>query len=130
MPKNSKPSKVTKNPLVRFVIRWAVCSLGLWIAAAILGSRVTYGNSTGVIIISGLILAIVNIILKPIAVFLSLPAVLVTLGFFMLIINGFMVWLVSKIYTSLHITNFWAAILAGMVIGLVNYLVTTIVEGL
>ena len=123
-------AKASKNPVVRFLVRWIVCSLGLWIAAALLGDRITYGNDTGVIIVSGLILAIVNIVIKPIIVFLSLPAVLLTLGLFMIVINGFTVWLVSKLYTSLHITNFWAAILAGMVIGLVNYLVTRIVEDL
>ena len=43
-------------------------------------------------------------------------------------INGLMVMLVSKLYEPLHVTNFSAALLAGMVIGLVNYLVTTILE--
>ena len=123
-------AKVSKNPVARFAIRWLVCSLGLWIAAALLSSHISYGNSVGVIIIAGLILAVINTIVKPIIIFLSLPAVLLTLGLFMIVINGFTVWLVSKLYGSLHITHFWAAILAGMVIGLVNYLVTRIVEDL
>ena len=117
------------NGLVRFLVRWAVCSLGLWIAAALLGSRLTYGNSIEVIIVSGLILALINIVIKPIVVLLALPAVLLTLGLFMIVINGFMIFLASKLYTQLHVTNFWAAMLAGMVIGLVNYLVTTVLEG-
>ncbi|HUD10160.1 MAG TPA: phage holin family protein [Candidatus Saccharimonadales bacterium] len=122
--------KMLQNPAFRFVLRWFVCSLGLWLAAALLGSRLTYNNSLIVIIISGLLLAIINIVLKPIVVILSLPAVLVTLGLFMILINGLMIYIASKVYTQLHVTNFWAAILAGMVIGLVNYLVTTIVEGI
>jgi len=73
-------------------------------------------------------LAIVNAIIKPLVVILSLPAILLTLGLFMIIINGLMVLLVSKLYSPLHVTNFFAAIVAGMVIGLVNYLVTTILE--
>ena len=118
-----------QNALVRFLVRWVVCVLGLWVAAGLLGNRVSYGNSIGVIIISGLILALINIIIKPIVVLLSLPAVVITLGLFMIVINGFMVFLASKLYTSLHVTDFWAAMLAGMVIGLVNYLVTTVLEG-
>ena len=105
-----------------------MCSLGLWVAAGLLGDRITYGNRAVVIIISGLMLAIVNAIIKPLVVILSLPAILVTLGLFMIVINGLMVLLVSKLYSALHVTNFWAAMLAGMVIGLVNYLVTTILE--
>ena len=73
-------------------------------------------------------MAIVNAIIKPLVVILSLPAILLTLGLFMIIINGLMVLLVSKLYSPLHVTNFFAAIVAGMVIGLVNYLVTTILE--
>jgi len=80
------------------------------------------------IIIAGLVLALVNIVIKPIIVILSLPAILFSLGLFMIIINGLTVLLASKFYHGLKVTNFGAAILAGMVIGLVNYLVTTILE--
>ncbi len=117
-----------KKPFVRFLTRWLVCSLGLWIAAGLLGSGITYQSKFSVIIIAGLVLAIINIIIRPIVIFLSLPAILISLGLFMIIINGFMVFLVSKLYHSLHITNFWAAIFAGMIIGLVNYLVTAILD--
>lgn len=112
----------------RFCVRWLVCSLGLWIAAGLLGSGISYNQKASVIIVAGLVLAIVNLFIRPIIVLLSLPAILLSLGLFMLVVNGLMVLLVSKLYTPLHITNFWAAIFAGVVIGLVNYLVTTIFE--
>ena len=114
--------------LYRFLVRWLVCSLGLWIAAGLLSSGVDYSNGVHAIIVAGLILAFVNSVIRPLVVILSLPAILVTLGLFMIIINGFMVFLVSKFYTPLHITSFWWAVLAGMIIGLVNYLVTAILE--
>jgi putative membrane protein len=117
-----------KRPFSRFLIRWLVCSLGLWIAAGLLGERITYDSRIGVIVISGFILAIVNAIIKPIVVILSLPVILFTLGLFMIVINGLMVLLVSWLYPSLQVKNFGVAILAGMIIGLVNYLVTTILE--
>lgn len=116
------------NPFVRLLVRWLVCGLGLWIASALLGKWVSIGNHIGVIIIGGLILAAINVVIKPIVVILSLPAVLLSLGLFMIVINGFMVYLASRLYSPLHVTNFGAAILVGMVIGLVNYLVTTILE--
>jgi putative membrane protein len=114
--------------LYRFLVRWLVCSLGLWIAAGLLGGAINYSNSFSVIILAGLLLAIVNSIVRPMVVILSLPAILFTLGLFMVIINGFMVFLVSRLYHPLHITSFWWAVLAGMIIGLVNYLVTAILE--
>lgn len=114
--------------LYRFLVRWLVCSLGLWVASTLLDGKVEYGSSAKVIIVAGLILAMVNSVLRPIVVILSLPAILFTLGLFMVVINGLMVFIVSKLYDPLHITSFWVAILVGMIIGLVNYLVTAILE--
>lgn len=116
------------RPFTRFLLRWFVSSLGLWIAAGLLTDAITYQDSVGVILVAGLILAIINIFIKPVVVILALPAILFTLGLFMIVVNGFMVFLVSKLYEPLQVTNFWAAILAGMVIGLVNYLVSAILE--
>lgn len=116
------------RPLYHFLTRWFVCSLGLWIAASFLSSSISYDNKFRVIVIAGLVLAIINVILKPILIIFSLPAILLTLGLFMIIINGLTVFIASKLYEPLHVTNFWAAVFAGMVIGLVNYLVTAILE--
>lgn len=118
-----------RGPMSRFIIRWFVCGLGLWIAAGILGEqRLDYNSQLGVVIVSGLILAIVNTVLKPIVVILSLPAILFSLGLFMIVINGFMVYVVGWLYPQLQIATFTTAMLAGLVIGLVNYLVSTILE--
>jgi putative membrane protein len=92
------------------------------------GDRLTYGNQLGVIVTAGLVLALINAILKPFVVILSLPAILFSLGLFMIDINGLMVLLASRLYTSLQVKNFGAAMLAGMIIGLVNYLVTTVLD--
>jgi putative membrane protein len=116
------------NPFYRFLTRWLVCSLGLWIAAGFLSNSITYDNKLRVIVVAGLVLAIINVILKPILVVFSLPAIVLTLGLFIIVVNGLTVFIASKLYHPLHITNFWAAMFAGMVIGLVNYLVTAILE--
>lgn len=112
----------------RLLLRWLVCSLGLWIAAGLLSNSVSYGNHVSAVIIGGLILAIVNALLKPLLVLLSLPAILLTVGLFMLVINGLTVYIASKLYSTLQIDNFGAAIVTGVIIGLVNYLVTAILE--
>lgn len=118
-----------QGPITRFLLRWFVCGLGIWITAGILGQRVTYEGSTlGVLFVAGFLLAVINTIIKPLVVILSLPAILFSLGLFMIVINGLMVLLVSWLYPPLQVNNFGAAMLAGMVIGLVNYLVSTILE--
>lgn len=114
--------------LTRFLFRWFVSSLGLWIAAGLLGDSIDYQSKLRVIVIAGLVLAIVNTVIKPVVVLLSLPAILFSLGLFMIVVNGLMVLLVSALYEPLHVNNLGAAMLAGMVVGLVNYLVLTILE--
>ncbi len=122
-------NKYSPNLIYRFALRWFVCSLGLWIAAGLLGGdRITYDDRIGVVIIGGLLLAIINAIIKPVVVILSLPAILFTLGLFMVVINGLMVMLASTIYSPLDVSSIWSAMLAGVVIGLVNYLVSAILE--
>jgi putative membrane protein len=113
-----------------FLIRWVFNSLGLWVAARIFnGHGVTYDESQGLVLflMVGFVLSIVNVILKPIIVILSLPAILLTLGLFTLIVNGFMVYLTGKLVPGFQIT-FWTAVLAGMIVSLINYVLTSIVD--
>ena len=120
--------KMMAKSATSFITRWLVCSLGLWIAASLLSNDISLSNKTFDIIIAGLVLAVINVIIKPILIILSLPAIVLSLGLFMIIVNGVTVYIVSKLYHPLHITNFWAAVFAGMVIGLVNYLVTAVLD--
>ena len=118
-----------KDAFIKFGLRWAVSALGLWVAAGLIGSdRITYQNSLWVIVIAGLILAIINMIIKPIVILFSLPAILFSLGLFMIVINAGMVLLASWLYAPLEVADFWVALLAGIVIGIVNYLVTAILD--
>jgi len=119
-----------RGPILRFIISWFVSSLGIWIASGLFDQRISYNNNLTVIIVAGLILALINGIIKPLIIFLSLPAIMLTMGLFTIFINGLMLILVSYIYPSLSISSFGTALLAGMVIGLVNYLVSTVLDSL
>jgi putative membrane protein len=113
----------------RFLARWAVSSLGLWIASGLLGpDRLSVGNTWGTVIAAGFFLALVNMAIKPILIILSFPAIILSLGLFMLILNGFLVLLASWIYNPLYVKNLGVAIIAGIIIGLVNFLVTKVLE--
>lgn len=114
--------------LYTYMLRWFVCSLGLWIAAGLLRGSVDYQDRLGVVVLAGAILACINAVIKPVIVILSLPAILLTLGLFMLVINGATVYLASVLYDPLHIDSFSVAVMTGIIIGLVNYLVTAILD--
>lgn len=117
-----------RKQVFNLLLRWGINSLGLWIAASLIGSVSFDQQRLSVILWSGLILAIINAFIKPIVVILSLPAIVLSLGLFVVVVNGLMVSLLSKFYGQLNIESFGAAIVTGLVIGLVNFLVTKIVE--
>jgi putative membrane protein len=66
--------------------------------------------------------------LKPILIILSFPAIILSLGLFMLILNGFLILLVHWIYHPLYVSGLGVAIIAGIIVGLVNFLVTKFLE--
>ncbi len=114
-----------KRQLFIFIIRWAFNSFGLWVAVRIIGSGYTGGESLStvtVFAIAGLVFSVVNAVVRPIVTILALPAIALTLGLFMLVINGLMVYLSLALTPVLSMT-FGNSILAGIILSLVNYIV-------
>jgi len=88
-----------------FLIRAAVVALGLWLASQIVpGVEI---RSTGSLIAAALLLGIVNAFVRPILVILTLPITLLTLGLFLLVINGLMIELVSHFLTGFVVVGLW-----------------------
>lgn len=120
---------MARSLLTHFLIRWGVSGLGLWVAASLLGpSRLSVDGSWGTLAVAGLILALVNMAIKPLLIILSFPAIIISLGLFMLVINGLLILIVSWLYEPVYVKNLWVAIVAGLILGLVNYLITRITE--
>ena len=119
-----------KNQFSVFLVRWALNSLGIWVAVRLLGTGlngIEPAASASAFIIAGLIFSIVNTVLKPIVVILSLPAILVTLGLFTLIVNGLMVYISLQLAPGLAM-SFGNSILAGIILSLVNYIVSSALD--
>ncbi len=111
-----------------FLLRWLLNTFGLWVASRLLGS--TFNDTqatTTTFVLAGLALSLANSILKPIVVVLALPAILVTLGLFMLVVNGLMVYVSLKLVPHLDI-SFVGAIFTGIIIGLINYVISGLLE--
>jgi|SRR5579862_6032959 len=118
-----------RHILGRFAVRWLVSGLGLWVASGILGpSRLSVGHTLGTVIAAGFFLAVVNMAIKPLLVILSFPAIILSLGLFMLILNGFLILLAHWLYSPLYVSGLGVAIIAGLIVGLVNFLVSRIME--
>lgn len=111
-----------------FIIRWLLNSVGLWLAVKLFGTGYTETPEGFVIfLVAGLIFSIVNAVLKPILIILALPALLITLGLFMFVVNGFLVYVSLKLTPGVDMT-FWYSVLSGIVISLVNYIVSNVID--
>lgn len=117
-----------KRQFALFLLRWALNALGIWIATRLLVNYgVTYTGDGLDIALAGIVLAIINTILKPIIVVLSLPAIILTLGLFTLVVNGLMVYLASSLAPGISMT-FTGAIITGVIISFINYAMTSVLE--
>lgn len=113
-----------------FLVRWGLNSLGIWVAVRLLGNGISQEESATTVttyLLAGLIFSLINSIVKPVVVILSLPAILLTLGLFTLVVNGLMVYLALSLAPGLAM-SFGNSILAGIVLSLVNYIVSSALE--
>lgn len=119
-----------KQQFMTFIVRWLLNSFGLWIAVRILGtgySDAQIDASVGVFLLAGLVFSFFNSVIRPIVIILSLPAILLTLGLFMIVVNGLMVYLSLKLVPDLSMT-FINSIFAGIILSLVNYIISSALE--
>lgn len=113
-----------------FLVRWLLNSFGLWLAVRLLGtgfSEAQVDAGFSLFLLAGLIFSIINSVLRPIIIILSLPAILVTLGLFILVVNGLMVYLSLMLTPGLQMT-FLNSILTGIILSLINYIVSSVLE--
>ncbi len=111
-----------------FAIRWLATGFGIWLAVRLLGGvEPGYEPTILTYLGAGLAFSVVNSLLKPIVTILSLPAIVLTLGLFMLLVNGFMVWIALLLVPSLGM-SFWQAILAGIILSLINYTISSFLD--
>jgi putative membrane protein len=103
----------------RLLITWVTNCIGLLIAAAVVGP-ITYGGKFGTLVLAGLVLGVVNFAVRPLVILLTLPAVILSLGFALLLINALMLWLTSNIVTGLHIGGFWSTVAGALIMWVVN----------
>lgn len=117
-----------KRQFAIFLLRLVLNMAGIAIAVRLFGTgyETTPTLSLGMLLVAALIFSIVNAILKPIMIVLALPAILLTLGLFTIVVNGLMVWISLNLAPGIEMT-FWHSILTGLVLSLVNYIVSNIV---
>lgn len=106
--------------MINLLIRLAVNAVALWIAAWVVGG-IDLSSGFWSILLVAIVFGVVNALIKPLATLLSIPAIILTLGLFTLVVNAAMLGLTAALTDSLDIDGFWSALLGAIVISLVSW---------
>ena len=113
--------------MLGFLLRALIVALGLWLATVwVNGVSI---DTPGTLILAGVLLGMVNSIVRPIAIVLTLPMTIITLGLFLLIINAGMVALVAWMLPGMHVAGFWSAFWTSVLVSLVSFVGSWFVGG-
>lgn len=108
-----------------WLIRWLLYIIAILITAQLInGFELTIWGA----IVGSIFLGIVNAIIRPVLVLLTLPLNVLTLGLFTLVINGFMFWLTAVTVKGFEVTGFGAAILSALVLSVISFILNYFVK--
>jgi len=108
---------------MNLLIRWALNALALWITVQL---HVGLGMSRpglGPLLVAALVLGLVNAVVRPVMILLTLPLTVITLGLFLLLVNALAIGVVAAL-TPLTVNGFWGAVLGALVLTVISALLT------
>ena len=108
------------------ITRWLLTALSL-ILTANMNIGIHFDNVTA-LFIAALVLGLLNAIVRPILIFFTLPLTIVTLGLFILLINGFTLWLAAHFVRGFHVSGFWPAVLCAVVVSFLSFVFSSFVK--
>jgi putative membrane protein len=111
--------------MLRLLVVWLINTVAL-IAVAYLMPSVTI-SSAGAALVAALVLGLVNTVIRPLLVILTLPVTVLTLGLFIFVINGLLFWAVGSLVPGFHVAGFWSGVLGAIVFSLVSWLLSALV---
>jgi len=108
-----------------FLIRFLIVALGLWLASLLVTGFEIHDVWT--LLFSTLLLGLVNAVIRPLVILITLPVTVLTLGFFLLVINAGMIGLVAWLFEGFTISGFWAALFGSIIVGLTGWLASAFI---
>ena len=112
--------------MLKLILKWLLS------AAALLGVAYIYGGvsvaSFGTAMIAALVIGLLNMLVRPILVVLTIPVTLITLGLFLVVINALMFWAGSGLVSGFVVNGFWAALLGSLIYSALGVLIDALLE--
>jgi putative membrane protein len=118
---------------MKLLIRWIIASLALFAAAWLVPGIRVEGDAWVVFAVMAVILGLVNAVVRPFLKLLTCPLILLTLGLFVLVINGVTLWLASDIavnwfHVGFYVDGFWSALLGALIVSAVTVILSALVR--
>jgi putative membrane protein len=112
---------------MKLLITWAINAIALMVLPYLFSAIQV--KSFGTALIVALILGLLNTLVKPVLVILTLPVTIVTLGLFILVINALLFWFVGSFVKGFEVPGFWTAFWGAIVYSLISWATTALVLG-
>lgn len=110
-----------------FVIRWGITTVAVMVASAVIHG-IRY-DTVASLIGAALLLGILNAFVRPVLLILGAPLILLTLGFFILIVNGLLLLVVPHVVTGFQVDSFWSAFWGALIISIISWLLSAFFRG-
>jgi putative membrane protein len=113
--------------LAAFAFRWLSSVVALFVAAWIVPG-VGYGDDFWVLFLAGLVFTTVNVFIRPVVILLAIPALVLTLGLALILVNTFMLYLTDWIVPSFETGSFWSTLGAALIVSIVNLIIDAVLK--
>jgi putative membrane protein len=111
--------------MIRLLIVWLINALALMAVAYLMPSIEV--SSFGAALVAALVLGLVNAIVRPVLVLLTLPVTILTLGLFIFVLNGLLFWMVGSWLQGFWVGGFWAGVLGAIVFSVISWALSALV---
>jgi putative membrane protein len=109
---------------MRLLLTWLINAAALMVLPYLMHSvTVTHAGSA---LVAALVLGLVNTLIRPVLVVLTLPVTVLSLGLFILVINALLFWLVAQLVAGFHVAGFWSAFLAAILYSVISWALSTL----
>jgi putative membrane protein len=118
---------------MKLLIRWVIASLALFMAAWLVPGITVDGNGWIIYALMAIVLGLVNAIVRPLLKLMTCPFILLTLGLFVLVINGLTLWLASAIavnwfHVGFYVDGFWSGFLGALIVSIVTIVLSVLLK--
>ena len=111
--------------MLRLLLVWIINAAALFVLKYVF-PWVTVDSFTAALI-AALVLGLINTLIRPVLVILTLPVTLLTLGLFIFVINGLLFWWVGSFVDGFHVSGFWSGVFGAIVYSLISWILSAIV---